>query len=95
MSAGFRNRMRDSEDDGWVYNWFCCDHVDYEINPRRRDIGYHNIFDHYRQATLDLAQSETDFTSTTIPTISAATPIDARLTGGHPPTASTRSSPGG
>ena len=33
---------------GWIYNWFCVDHVDYEINPRRRDMGYHNVFDHYR-----------------------------------------------
>lgn len=49
MSQPFRTRMLDSSGGGWVYNWFCVDHVDYEINPRRRDIGYHNIFDHYRQ----------------------------------------------
>jgi hypothetical protein len=38
----------DSFGDGWVYNWHCVDHVGYEYNPRRRDIGYHNIFDHYK-----------------------------------------------
>lgn len=48
MSESFRVRMRDSFGGGWVYNWFCVDHVDYDINPRRRDMGYHNVFDHYR-----------------------------------------------
>jgi tellurite resistance-related uncharacterized protein len=33
---------------GWIYNWFCIDHVNHELNPRRRDVGYHNIFDHYK-----------------------------------------------
>ncbi len=48
LAAGFRDRLLDSDGHGWVYNWFCVDHVDYDANPRRRDIGYHNIFDHYR-----------------------------------------------
>ena len=48
MSEEFRSRVRDSFGGSWVYNWFCVDHVDYESNPRRRDVGYHNVFDHYR-----------------------------------------------
>ena len=48
MSKSFRTRICDSSGGGWIYNWFCVDHVDYEINPRRRDMGYHNIYDHYR-----------------------------------------------
>lgn len=44
----FRNRMVDFAGDGWVYNWFCVDHVDYDENPRRRDMGYHNVFEHYQ-----------------------------------------------
>jgi len=48
LSPAFRGRVRDSAGGGWVYNWFCVDHVDYDLNPRRRDIGYHNVFDHYR-----------------------------------------------
>ena len=48
LSPAFRDRVRDSAGGGWVYNWFCVDHVDYEVNPRRRDMGYHNVFDHYR-----------------------------------------------
>src|SRR4029453_15117075 len=47
MSERFRNEVLDSAGSGWIYNWFCVDHVDYDVNPRRRDIGYHNIFDHY------------------------------------------------
>jgi hypothetical protein len=48
MSGSYRTQMRDSRGGGWVYNWFCVDHVDYQVNPRRRDMGYHNIYDHYR-----------------------------------------------
>jgi len=47
LSESFRNTVKDSAGNGWIYNWFCVDHVDYEMNPRRRDMGYHNIFDHY------------------------------------------------
>ncbi len=48
LSPKFRDQLKDSFGQGWKYNWFCLDHVDYDVNPRRRDIGYHNIFDHYR-----------------------------------------------
>jgi hypothetical protein len=48
LSPAFREQTVDSERHGWVYNWFCVDHVDYDLNPRRRDIGYHNILDHYQ-----------------------------------------------
>jgi hypothetical protein len=47
LPESFRNRVPDSAGKGWIYNWFCVDHVDYDLNPRRRDIGYHNIFEHY------------------------------------------------
>ncbi len=49
MAREFRMAMPDSFGGGWVYNWHCLDHVGFEYNPRRRDMGYHNIFDHYRQ----------------------------------------------
>jgi len=48
MSPSFRYKYPDSFGGGWVYNWHCLDHVGYEYNPRRRDIGYHNIYDHYK-----------------------------------------------
>jgi hypothetical protein len=47
MSSDFRKKHVDSFGSGWVYNWHCLDHVGFEVNPRRRDMGFHNIFDHY------------------------------------------------
>jgi len=55
LSPEFRGRLLDSAGCGWVYSWFCVDHVDYTSNPRRRDMGYHNIFDHYRSVLRDTA----------------------------------------
>lgn len=49
MVDDFRHEVPDSHGNAWIYNWFCVDHVGYDVNPRRRDIGYHNIFDHYRK----------------------------------------------
>jgi hypothetical protein len=53
LSPAYRDAVPDSFGGGWVYNWFCVDHVDYDINPRRRDMGYHNVFDHYRAVLRD------------------------------------------
>lgn len=48
-SAQFRTLSTDSFGGGYVYNWFCLDHVDYAENPRRRTMGYHAIFDFYQE----------------------------------------------
>lgn len=58
MSESVRMRFRDSAGSGWIYNWFCVDHVDYDSNPRRRDIGYHNIFTHYRRLISETGSSQ-------------------------------------
>lgn len=47
MSSGYRQRYSDPVGRPWTYNWFCVDHIGYDVNPRRRDIGFHNVFDHY------------------------------------------------
>jgi hypothetical protein len=47
MSPAFRQRYADPEGRPWTFSWFCVDHVGYDVNPRRRDMGYHNVFDHY------------------------------------------------
>lgn len=52
-SVDFRNKMTDSYGGGWIYNWHCVDHVGYEVNPRKKDIGYHNIFDYYTEFIRD------------------------------------------
>ncbi len=48
MSEEFRHRFPDSFGKGWIYSWHCLDHIGYIDNPRRREMGYHNIFDHYK-----------------------------------------------
>ena len=58
MQEAFRTRVRDSAGGGWIYNWFCVDHVDYDVNPRHRDIGYHNIFEHYRRLIRETGSSQ-------------------------------------
>jgi hypothetical protein len=58
MNESFRTQICDSSGAGWIYNWFCVDHVDYDSNPRRRDIGYHNIFDHYRRVLRETGSSQ-------------------------------------
>ncbi|MEZ5543312.1 MAG: hypothetical protein R3F42_14920 [Pseudomonadota bacterium] len=59
MSTGFRQQQPDSSGGGWVYSWFCLDHIGYGDNPRRRDLGYLNVFDHY-QAMLRETGSHQD-----------------------------------
>jgi hypothetical protein len=49
MSETFRTMVADSFGRPYVYSWFCVDHVGYVDNPRRRTLGYHAIFDHYRE----------------------------------------------
>ncbi len=48
-SENYRKKLLDSHGNGWVFNWFCLDHVGFETNPRKRDMGYHNIHDKYSE----------------------------------------------
>ena len=49
-SQEFRNKLPDSNGNGWIYNWFCLEHVGFTgENPRRRDPGYHKVFDVYKE----------------------------------------------
>ncbi len=50
LAPEFRDKLLDSFGNGWVYNWFCVDHVGYESNPRRKSLGYHKIYDFYKEA---------------------------------------------
>jgi len=63
MAEEFRSRVVDSFGGGWVYSWFCLDHIGYGENPRRRDMGYGNVFSHYRQMLVetDSRQDELHF----------------------------------
>ena len=46
-STAFRESHPDSYGNGWIYNWFCLDHVGYKNNPRRRALGFNVVYDHY------------------------------------------------
>jgi len=43
------NRMLlpDSDGSGWIFNWFCMDHIGFVDNPRYRSMGIHHVFDFY------------------------------------------------
>lgn len=47
FKKSFRNKYKDSFNNGWLVNWHCVDHVGYKNNPQNRQIGYHKIFDYY------------------------------------------------
>lgn len=50
LSEQYRNLLLDSKGCGWKYNWFCMDHIGFTgMNPRKRDAGYHNIYDYYSE----------------------------------------------
>ena len=49
MSDEWRNQYQDDFGRGYVFNWYCMDHIGFSSNPRRRDMGYHAIFEHYRE----------------------------------------------
>lgn len=47
-SKEYRLLLPDAAGKGWKYSWFCMDHVGFTgNNPRHRDMGYHNVYDHY------------------------------------------------
>ena len=47
-SEKFRMKYMDSFGNGYKYNWFIMDWADYRINPRCRDQGFNNIYNHYK-----------------------------------------------
>lgn len=47
LSPDFRLRHADGDGGPWRFSWFVVDHVGFDVNPRRRDMGFHNILDHY------------------------------------------------
>ena len=63
LSDGFRRQMVDDFDGGWVYSWHCVDHLGFSENPRRKDIGYGNIFRFYRSilAETDSTRDEVNW----------------------------------
>lgn len=59
MNSKFRNSLPDSLGNGWIFNWYCVDHVGYNSNPRNRTLGHHKIFDHYSKM-IEKTESKED-----------------------------------
>ncbi len=57
-SKKYRNSLRDSFGNGWIYNWHILDHIGFVTNERRRDLGYLNIFNHYEQILKETDSKE-------------------------------------
>lgn len=58
-SEEFRHILPDTTGGGWIYNWFCMDHVGFfGKNPRRRDSGHHKVFDRYHRMTSEQKQGD-------------------------------------
>ena len=57
LSNDFRNSFLDSYGNGWVYSWFCLDHVGFSgLNPRRRDSTHHSVFDFYKRRLCETSK---------------------------------------
>jgi hypothetical protein len=48
MSRAWRDARADDVGTGYIFSWFVLDHVGFTFNPRRRALGYHSVYDHYR-----------------------------------------------
>lgn len=48
MSSEFRSKYSDDFGQGWAYSWHCMDHAGYTDNPRRKDLGFGNVFRFYK-----------------------------------------------
>jgi len=48
MSNNWRMKYSDDFGQGYIFSWFILDYVGLENNPRNRAMGYHAIYNHYR-----------------------------------------------
>ena len=49
MTIKFRNQFKDSFNKNWKITWHTLDHVNYKNNPRKRDLGFHKIYNFYEK----------------------------------------------
>ena len=59
MSDSYRNKIVDSNGNGWKYNWHIMDHVGFVNNPRRRELGYLKIFEYYQKKIKETQSQDT------------------------------------
>ncbi len=53
LSTKFCLEKPDDFGGGWIYSWHCMDHVGLSDNPRKKDIGYGNIFRFYKEKLIE------------------------------------------
>lgn len=53
FSPQWRKKMSDSHGKPYVLSWHCMDHVNFENNPRRKSLGFHSVFEHYKDLLRD------------------------------------------
>ena len=58
-----RSRIKDTFGGSWICSWFCLDLVGFKNNPRKKDLGFHNVFDKYNKLkkNLNLEEDELQF----------------------------------
>src|SRR5690606_5792437 len=48
MTPEWRQKYADDFGGGYAFSWFILDHVGFRVNPRRRAMGYHVVYDYFR-----------------------------------------------
>jgi hypothetical protein len=57
MSDAWRSNLLDTDNQPYVVSWYCMDHVGFNYNPRRRAMGYHEIYKYYQQKIKEFARN--------------------------------------
>ncbi len=58
MSAEWRALFPDSAGNGFVYSFYVRDLVGYDFNPRRMAMGYHQVYDFYKEKIESLGATD-------------------------------------
>ena len=54
LSKKFRTTLLDDYGQGWIYSWYCVDHINLNKNPRSKIIGYGRVFEFYKNILKNL-----------------------------------------
>ena len=53
MSKKWREKLKDGAGFPYVISWHCMDHVGFNYNPRRRAMGFHEVFKYYQKKIIE------------------------------------------
>ena len=60
LSKKFRTTLLDDYGQGWIYSWYCVDHINLNKNPRSKIIGYGRVFEFYKNILKKLENKSDD-----------------------------------